>query len=148
MRGGVGYIDKMTLRQGLFLAVFACSGTSTSLLHAQSRAQYPIAYVSVNRILSEAADAKEGAKQLEALRQAKGKDLSARKQALDDTRLQIANAGGYFSSSKREQLKQQEKRQEVELQAATQQAQTEFTELTKKLQDNLRSELNSVLTEL
>ena len=42
--------------------------------------------------------------------------------ALDATRLQLANSGGYFSGSKREQLKAQEKKQEAELQQATQQA--------------------------
>ncbi len=115
-------------------------------LLAQTRGQFPIAYVSVARILNETDDAKEAAKALEALRQAKAKDLAAKKQALDDTRLQIANAGGYFSGSRREQLKVQEKRQEAELQQAGQQAQTEFADLTKKYQESLRGELNKVVT--
>jgi Skp family chaperone for outer membrane proteins len=113
---------------------------------AQTRSQFPIGYVSVQKVLSEAEDAKEAAKQIETLRQAKTVDLAARRQALDQTRLQIANAGGYFSSSRREQLKAQEKRQEAELQQAQQQAQTELTELGRKVQESLRGELGKIVT--
>jgi outer membrane protein len=120
----------------------------SAVAHAQARAPFPIAYVSVQKILNESNDAKQGAKQLEELRQAKAKDLAAKKQALDSTKLQIANAGGYFSGSKREQLQQQEKRQEAELQAATQQAQTDFMDLQKKVQDGLRAELSTILNAL
>src|SRR5215831_21214576 len=90
------------------LALVAAFGSSTS--NAQTRAAFPIGFVSVQKVLSEAEDAKEAAKQLEALRQTKAADLAAKKQALDQTRLQIANAGGYFSSTRREQLRVQEKK--------------------------------------
>ena len=108
----------------------------------------PIAYVSVQRVLSEANDAKAAAKEIEALRDAKAKELTAKKQALDETRLQIANAGGYFSSSKRTALLEVARRQEAELQQATQQAQAEMQELGKKIQDRLRTELGSIVVAL
>src|SRR5262245_44909702 len=115
---------------------------------AQTRAVFPVAYVSVQKVLSEADDAKEAAKQIDTLRQTKAAEINGRKQALDQTRLQIANAGGYFSSSRREQLKVQEKRQEAELQQAQQQAQSELTELARKVQESLRGELAKIVTTL
>jgi Skp family chaperone for outer membrane proteins len=117
-------------------------------IFAQARAALPIAYISVQRILTEAEDAKAAAKELEALRAARTQDLNGRKQALDATRLQIANAGGIFSASKRAQLTELAKRQEAELQQATQQAQTDFVELQKKVQERLRSELTTIVTAL
>ena len=85
---------------------------------AQARPGLPIAYISLQRILAEAEDAKAAGKELETLRAAKAQELTAKKQALDATKLQIANAGGMFSTSKREQLKVVEKQQEAELQQA------------------------------
>jgi outer membrane protein len=115
-------------------------------LSAQTRGQFPIGFVSVQKVLSEAEDAKEAAKQIETLRQTKTAEIAARKQALDQTRLQLANAGGYFSSSRREQLKVQERRQEGELQQAQQQAQAELTELSRKVQESLRGELGKIVS--
>jgi Skp family chaperone for outer membrane proteins len=121
------------------------SGTNA---FAQARPTVPIAYISVQRILTEADDAKAAAKQLEALRAQKTQEVNAKKKALDDTRLQIVNAGGVFSSTKRQQLTEVAKRQEAELQQATQQAQTDFQDLQKKVQDRLRHELGTIVTTL
>src|SRR5215470_13700497 len=95
----------------------------------QARPTLPIAYISVQRILTEADEAKAAAKELEALRAAKAQELNVKKRALDDTKLQIVNAGGIFSASKRQQLTELAKRQESELQQATQQANNDFQEL-------------------
>lgn len=118
--------------------------TPSSVL-AQNRPAVPIGYVSVQRILNESDDAKAAAKEFEALRNAKTQEIATKRKALDDTRLQIANAGGYFSGSKRAQLIEVGKRQEAELQQATQQAQTDFQELQRKVQDRLKSELASIV---
>jgi Skp family chaperone for outer membrane proteins len=115
---------------------------------AQPRPTFPIAYISVQKVLAEADDAKAATKELEAMRAAKAGDLNAKKKALDDTKLQLANAGGFFSSNRRAQLAELVKKQESELQQATQQAQTEFNDLQKKVQERLRAELNTVLTAL
>lgn len=113
---------------------------------AQVRTVLPIAYVSVQRILTEADDAKAGAKELETLRTSRAQDLTAKRQALDATRLQIANAGGYFSSSRRAQLQETARRQEAELQQASQQAQADFTELQRQVQERIKEELGRTLT--
>lgn len=112
---------------------------------ATAQNRLPIAYVSMQRVLAEADAAKAATKELEALRAEKTKELSDKKQALDATRLQIANAGGYFSAGRRAELVELAKRQEAELQQATQQSQVEFQEHGRKLQDQLRGEINAIV---
>jgi len=133
-------------RSSFIAAVFFSILAVGSSLQAQTRGQFPIGYVSVQKVLTESEDAKEAAKQIDTFRQTRTADIAARKQALDRTRLQIANAGGYFSGSRREQLKVQEKQQEAALQQAQQQAQTELTELAQKVQESLRGELGKIVT--
>jgi Skp family chaperone for outer membrane proteins len=137
-----------SLRTVIVPALFAAALVSGTDALAQARPTLPIAYISVQRILNEAEDAKTAAKELEALRAAKAQELNAKKRELDNTKLQIANAGGMFSTSKRQQLTEQAKRQESELQQATQQAQTDFQELQKKVQDRLRQELGAIINTL
>lgn len=134
----------MNLERFLLYPIVFTFGLAPAAL-AQGRQGMPIAYVSVQRILNESDDAKAAAKELESLRAAKAQDLNARKQALDATRLQIANAGGYFSASRRAMLVETAKRQEGELQQATQQAQADFQELQRKAQDRLKGELKTIL---
>jgi len=145
---GPGYSERMGSFKSIYAAValtLVIPGTRAS---AQVRPTFPIAYISVQRILKDATDAKAGEKELETLRVSRAQDLNARKKAIEETKLQIANAGGIFSSSKRAQLVQQQARQEAELQQATQQAQTDFNQLQKKIQERLQSELNTVVTAL
>ena len=134
-----------TLVVAALVASVVISGTNA---FGQARPSLPIAYISVQRILSEADDAKAAAKELEALRAAKAQELNAKKRALDDTKLQIANAGGLFSGSRRQQLGELAKRQESDLQQATQQAQTDFQELQKKVQQRLTTELSTIISTL
>jgi Skp family chaperone for outer membrane proteins len=115
---------------------------------AQTRATYPIAFISVQRILTQAEDAKAAAKELEALRAARTKELNAKKQAVEATRLELANAGGILSGSKRERLSETLKQQEADLQHATQQAQEDFGKLLRQVQDQIRQELNTILIAL
>lgn len=139
------------MRSEMFLCALllgAALGVAPSVAQAQGRQGLPIGYVSVQRILTEADDAKVATKELEALRAARTQDLNAKRQVLDATRLQLANAGGYFSGTKRAQLQDAVRKQEVELQQATQQAQTDLQELQRKVQDRLRGELNTILTKL
>jgi Skp family chaperone for outer membrane proteins len=131
------------------LASAACSAAallaSGTTALAQTRQPLPIAYVSIQRILAEADEAKAAGKELEALRVSKGEELSAKKRALDASKLQLANSGGLFSGSKRQELADQVKRQETELQQATQQAQTDFQEHQKKAQQQLGGEVNKII---
>jgi Skp family chaperone for outer membrane proteins len=133
-----------------FLSVFVAMTVLTcgANLSAQGRPALPIAYISLQKILTEAEDAKAAGKELEALRTARAQDVNAKRQALDATKLQLANAGGVFSGSKRQQITELAKRQEAELQQATQRAQIDLQELQKKVQDRLRQELGTIVTAL
>src|SRR6478736_9099721 len=71
---------------------------------AQGRAALPIGFVSLQRVLAEAADAKTAGQSLEAARQAKAQDLNGQKQALDAARLELANSGGFFKATRRQEL--------------------------------------------
>jgi Skp family chaperone for outer membrane proteins len=115
---------------------------------AQTRPVYPIAYISMQRILTEAEDVKAAAKELEALRASQTQELNAKKQAVAATRLELANAGGVFSGSTRERLAETLKRQEADLQQATQKAQADFAERQKQVQERLRGELNTIVIAL
>ena len=59
---------------------------------AQPQATLPIAVVSVQRIATEATQAKEAGKRLETLRQAKAQEVGAKQKALEAVRLQVANS--------------------------------------------------------
>jgi outer membrane protein len=133
-----------TIRPSL---VFVLLLASTPVF-AQGRQSLPIAYVSVQRILNEAEGTKEAAKELEALRQKRAEELNAKKRALDETKLQLVNAGGMFSGSKRQQLSDLAKKQESELQQATQQAQTELQDRQKKVQQQLGGEISKIIAVL
>jgi Skp family chaperone for outer membrane proteins len=146
---GPGYSERMGQTKFIptaFAIALACLIPAQTL--AQTGPAYPIAYVSVQRILLEAEDAKAGAKELEALRVSQTQALNAKKQALDATKLELANSGGLFTASKRSQLAEQEKRQEADLQQATQQAQKDFGERQRLIQDRIRKELSTVVSAL
>ena len=113
---------------------------------AFAQPRLPIAFISVQKIISEAEDAKAAAKELEALRNAKAQELTAKKKQLDATKLELANAGGFFSATKRAQLQEKVRKEESDLLQANQQAQVEFQERQRKLQDTLRVELTAIVT--
>jgi len=130
------------------LALFAVGILAPVVDRAVQRSPSPIAYISLQRISTEATEAKAAARKLETLRQAKTQDVNAKKQALDATRLKIANSGGVFSGSKRAELAKEESREQEELQRATQQAQTELQELGRQLQADLRRKLTDILADI
>ena len=115
---------------------------------APPRPTSPIAFISMQRVLSESGAAKAASKQLDELRKTKADDVNAKKKALDETKLAIANAGGVFSSSKRAELKATEAKQEAALKQATEEAQKAFTDLQRELQTGIRNDLGRVINEV
>jgi outer membrane protein len=108
----------------------------------------PIAFVSVQKLSTESIEGKAALKQLETLNQSKTQEIRAKQQAIETTRTQLANAGGVFQASKRTELKAQEERQRLDLQKATQQAQTELQELQRQVQGKMRQELAAILSDI
>jgi outer membrane protein len=112
---------------------------------AQGRAALPIGFVSLQRVLAEAADAKVAGQSLEAARQAKAQELNGQKQVLDAARLELANSGGFFKATRRQELFREVQQREADLKKATEQAATDIQQLQQKLQNDLRAEINRVL---
>ena len=115
---------------------------------AQARPSGPIAFVGMQRVLTESAAAKAAAARLDELRKAKAQEIAGKKKALDETKLALANAGGIFSGTKRAELKSTEQRQEAELRQATEDAQKAFTDLQHEVQAALRKDLGRVITDV
>lgn len=108
----------------------------------------PIAYLSVQRILTEAADAKAATARLEQLRQAKTREVTAKRQELESTQRQLLQSGGVFRGGQRARLKADEDRQRAELQKVTEQAQAEVQKLQRQLQDDLRQKMGAILADI
>jgi Skp family chaperone for outer membrane proteins len=128
--------------------------TPAAVLAVQSRpaaaAQQtsPIAFISVQKILTESSAAKAAAQQLDTLRKTKQDEVNAKKKALDDTKLALANSGGVFSGSRRAELQKTEQQQEAALKQATEDAQKAFLELQHQLQTEIRNDLGKVINEV
>ena len=129
--------------KGIVTASFALA---VALLPREAIAQRTaVAFVSMQRIVNEAVGAKAAAKRIEDLRRAKTQEVQAKEKALTETRLQLANAGGLFSSRRRAELQQQEKRQITEWQQSAVQAQNEVQKLQAEVQNQMRRDLASIL---
>ena len=112
------------------------------------RPQTPIAYISLQKILSESADAKNGAKQLESLGQERKQEVTAKQKALEATRLELANAGGILRGARRAELQDRVRQQESDLQRASQQAQADLQNLQRRIQADLRGRINGIVADI
>jgi Skp family chaperone for outer membrane proteins len=112
---------------------------------AQTRQAFPIGYVSLQRVFTEAADAKSATQQIEAARQAKAQELNGMKQALDATKLELANSGGFFRAARRTELQREVQQREDELKKASEAAAADLKKLQDQLQADLQKELDGVL---
>jgi Skp family chaperone for outer membrane proteins len=115
---------------------------------AAPRSSGAVAYISVQKILTESDAAKNATREIEQARKAKTDEVNAKKKALDETRLALANAGGYFAGARRAELQKIEQRQEAELKQATEEAQKSLVELQRQVQTQLRNELARVIDQL
>jgi outer membrane protein len=131
-----------------WLIAFDLLAPATGLAQSRSTPASAIAYISVQRILTESTPGKAATKQLEDLGRAKTQEIAAKQKALEATRLQLANAGGIFSESTRTKLKAQESQQQSELQKLTQDSQNELQNLQRQLQADLRREFSGIVTEV
>jgi outer membrane protein len=127
---------------GLLVASTAALGAtvSTSRTH--------IAYVSIQRIAAQTKIGQASAKRLDAVRQEKSKALAEKQQKVDSLRLQVAQNGGVFYRSKREELEKQEQKERAELDRLKETAQSEMQAITREIQAAFQSDLKTVLVEL
>jgi len=107
-----------------------------------------IGYISMQKIVTEANDAKVGTAKLEAMRIEKAREVAAKQKAVDAAHLAVVQAGGIFQRSRRATLQADESRQRAELQRLAEQAQADLQNLQRQLQTDLRTKINMILERL
>ncbi|MFN8065229.1 MAG: OmpH family outer membrane protein [Vicinamibacterales bacterium] len=142
------------MKKPLHIALFLLALAPVGVLAVQqsrpapARATSPIAFLSVQKVLNESAQAKAAGKQLDDLRKARTDDINARKKKLDETKFALANAGGVFSGSRRAELRASVQRQEAELKQASEDAQKAVLDLQHQLQGAIRDDLVRALNDV
>jgi Skp family chaperone for outer membrane proteins len=135
-----------TLRFGLVLVALAAPILRGGTVAAQGR--FPIAYVSMQKIVTEANDAKVAAGKFETMRQEKAREITAKQKEADAAQLAVVQAGGVFQRSRRTALQADENRQRAELKKLTDQAQADLQNLQRQLQADLRERITAILAQL
>lgn len=126
---------------GLLVASIAALGATVS-----SRTH--VAFVSIQRIAAQTKIGQASAKRLDAARQEKSRALAEKQQRVESLRLQIAQNGGVFYRSKRDELQKQEEKERAELDRLKETAQSEIQALQREIQTAFQSDLKTVLVEL
>lgn len=127
---------------GLLVASVAALGAtvSTSRTH--------VAFVSIQRIAAQTKIGQASAKRLDTARQEKSRALAEKQQKVESLRLQIAQSGGVFYRSKREELEKQEQKERAELDRLKETAQSEIQALQREIQTAFQNDLKTALVEL
>jgi Skp family chaperone for outer membrane proteins len=103
--------------------------------------------VSMQRVSSQSEIGKRANQQLEALRQERGRELSAKQKELEEVVRQLARTEG-LSPADRDRLTKDEARRRTEFQQLTQQAQSVFQSTQGKLQAEVRAQLTPILADI
>ena len=127
---------------GLLVASTAALGATVS----NSRTH--VAFVSIQRIAAQTKIGQSSAKRLDAARQEKTRALAEKQQKVESLRLQIAQNGGVFYRSKRDELQKQEEKERAELDRMKETAQGEIQALQREIQTAFQNDLKTVLVEL
>jgi Skp family chaperone for outer membrane proteins len=130
----------------LGLLLSALSATAARRVQAPHGA-LRIGYVSLQRILKESSTGQADSARLEAARQDRVKDMRAKQQALEATRLQLARARGVDPAATA-RLSRLEDEQAKDLDRAAADAQQALQALQHRLQDDVRSRLTAAVDEV
>ena len=103
--------------------------------------------VSIQRVSAQSDVGKRANQQLEAIRQERTRELTAKQKELEDVVRQLTRAEA-LTSADRERLIQDESRRRAELQQLTQQAQTAFQAAQTKLLTEIRGQLAPILADI
>jgi Skp family chaperone for outer membrane proteins len=103
--------------------------------------------VSIQRVSAQSDVGKRANQQLEAIRQERGRELTAKQRELEDVVRQLTRAEA-LTSADRERLIQDESGRRAELQQLTQQAQTAFQAAQTKLLTEIRGQLAPILADI
>jgi len=110
-----------------------------------SRPPSSIGYVSAQRILAEATEAKAEVARVQAFQQQKTTELRAKQQALEATRVQLAAA---TDPALRVKLQQQDMQQRAELERANAQAQVDIQNAQRQMLADVQSRVKNAVDDL
>ena len=121
----------------------------TSIAAVAARPTPPrVAYISVQRVLSQSPAAAAAAKQLQQARDQRAKEIQDKQKEIEELRLKVAQSGGLFQGSKRAEAQQQEVRAVAELQRLQQDAQAQLQNLQRDAQRDFQRDLSAVVGDL
>ncbi|MFN8065234.1 MAG: OmpH family outer membrane protein [Vicinamibacterales bacterium] len=111
----------------------------------QTQAGTKVAYVSTQRVLNEVASARTELGRVQALQQQKANEIRTKQQAVDATRLQMANA---TDADTRSRLAKQEAEQRADFERTNQQAQADLQRLQREIQAELQARVRQAMEQL
>ncbi len=130
----------------LITSVLALTAGGWAIAPRQTpQADFRIRYVSSNRILAEATEAKAEVARIQAIQQQKAAELREKQQLLESTRQQLAAA---TEAELRSKLQQQELQERTDLERATAQAQSDLQAAQRTMQAGLQAKLKGILDEM
>ena len=103
--------------------------------------------ISLQRVSAQSDIGKRANQQLEALRQERGRELTAKQKALEEVVRQLTRTEA-LPPADRDRLSQDESRRRAELQQLTLQAQTAFQNTQVQLQTEIRNQLSPILADI
>jgi len=112
---------------------------------AATRPSLPVAYVNMQRALTESAAGKAELARVQTLQQQRANELRTRHETLERLRGQLAQAS---EAATRVKLQQQESQQRTDLERATVQVQQELQNLQRKVTADLQSRVKAIVEEL
>jgi len=107
-----------------------------------------LAFVSVQRVAAQTVSGQAMAKRLETARQDKNRALAEKQKQLEALHNDLAQNGGVFRQSRREELRKQEERERAEFERLRETSQTELQTLQREIQTAFQNDLKTALVEL
>lgn len=104
-----------------------------------------VAYVSSNRLMNEAVPARTELARVQSMQQQKNAELRAKQQAVDQTRLQLAQA---TDAETRAKLVKQEQDQRADFERSQQQAQADLQRLQREVQAEVQTRVRDAIAEM
>jgi outer membrane protein len=104
-----------------------------------------IAFVVLQRVVTESNDGKQASAKVQALQQKKVAELNEKQKALQGLQEKLEKSGAVMSEAARGELQKQVERAQVDLQRATQDAQAEVQELQQQLQEDFQRRIAPII---
>jgi len=107
-----------------------------------------LAYVSVQRVLTQSATAVAAAKGIQQFREDRAREIAEKRRAIEAVRLRIAQLGGVFQGSKLADAKREEARDIADLQRLETDAQTRLQTMQRDAQADFQRDLAAAVGDL